>query len=229
MKFFIPNFPNFINSYNHIFICLSLIGIIYASLIAIKQTDFKRLIAYSSISHMGFVMLGLFSLSIKGVEGSFCLMIAHGLSSSSLFILVTILYQRFGSRTIKNYCGLIAGMPLFSNIFILVTMISTSFPSTLNFCGEILILIGLINSNLGIIFILSIGIGIVLGSIYSFLLYNSLINGRINKINLGIRDLNRTEFFSLILLIIPNICLGLFPFILINDNFINFSKIFIYL
>ena len=205
MKFFIPNFPNFISSYNHVFMCLTLIGIVYASLIAIKQTDFKRLIAYSSISHMGFVMLGLFSLSIRGIEGSFCLMIAHGLSSSSLFILVTILYQRFGSRTIKNYCGLIAGMPLFSNIFIIVTMISTSFPSTLNFCGEILILIGLMSSKLGVIFIILISIGIVLGSVYSFLLYNSLINGRINKISIGVRDLNRTEFFCLISLIIPNI------------------------
>lgn len=228
MKFFIPNFPNFISSYNHVFMCLSLIGIVYASLIAIKQTDFKRLIAYSSISHMGFVMLGLFSLSIRGIEGSFCLMIAHGLSSSSLFILVTILYQRFGSRTIKNYCGLIAGMPLFSNIFIIVTMISTSFPSTLNFCGEILILIGLMSSKLGIIFIALISIGIVLGSVYSFLLYNSLINGRINKISIGVRDLNRTEFFCLISLIIPNIWLGLFPFILINDNFANIAKILIF-
>jgi NADH:ubiquinone oxidoreductase subunit 4 (subunit M) len=229
MKFFIPNFPLFISSYNHIFMCLSITGIVYTSLIAIKQTDFKRLIAYSSISHMGFVMLGLFSLSVKGIEGSFCLMVAHGLSSSSMFILVTILYQRFGSRTIKYYCGLITGMPLFSSIFMLVTLISTSFPLTLNFCGEILILIGTLSSNLGIFLIISLVIGIVLGSVYSFLLYNSLINGRINKISIGAKDLNRTEFSCLIFLTIPNICLGVFPYILINDNLLNFIQTAIYL
>tara|TARA_B110001454_G_scaffold219108_1_gene249971 strand:- start:5663 stop:6148 length:486 start_codon:yes stop_codon:yes gene_type:complete len=132
-RFFLPLLSEGLFFITPMVLMLSIVGIIYASILTIKQTDIKRLIAYSSVSHMGFVTLGLFSNTIEGFSASIILMVAHGFVSSGLFISATVVYDRFHSRIIRFYKGLISSMPILGSIFLVLTLANISIPGSLNF------------------------------------------------------------------------------------------------
>jgi NADH:ubiquinone oxidoreductase subunit 4 (subunit M) len=144
---------------------LSVIAIIYVSLTTLRQIDLKKIIAYSSVAHMAFVTLGVFTPNLQALEGSILLMLSHGLVSSALFMCVGILYDRHKTRIIKYYSGLLQVMPLFITIFFIFTLANLSFPTTSGFIGEFLVLVGLFQTNKFITFLASSGM--VLGAAYS--------------------------------------------------------------
>jgi NADH-quinone oxidoreductase subunit M len=143
-------FPG-LNVYNLAFSCgvfaLAVFSIFYASLIAIRQLDMKKIIAYSSVAHMGFVVVGLFSLTFAGFVGSYFTMISHGIVASALFFLVGVLYERYHTRNLSYYGGLVSLMPIYGIIFFLFTLANIGFPFTSNFIGELLILLGIATTN----------------------------------------------------------------------------------
>jgi len=147
MRFAMPLFPDASVYFAPLVNTLAVIAIIYASLTTIRQTDLKRIIAYSSVSHMGVVMLGLFSLTAIGIEGSIVLQVAHGLVSSGLFIVVTLLYERHHTRIVKYYRGLAITMPLLAIVFVVLTLANIGVPLTSNFIGEFLSLYGIFSTN----------------------------------------------------------------------------------
>jgi NADH:ubiquinone oxidoreductase subunit 4 (subunit M) len=147
LRFIIPLFPAGILYLSPLFFVLSILGIIYASLSALRQVDLKKIVAYSSIAHMNFVMLGIFSMNLQGLEGSLFLMFSHALVSSALFICVGFLYDRYKTRIILYYSGLTQLMPLFSSIFFIFILSNLSFPGTSSFIGEFLVLVGCFAKN----------------------------------------------------------------------------------
>jgi NADH:ubiquinone oxidoreductase subunit 4 (subunit M) len=165
LRYLIPFFPSAVNYYLPIIYSLAICSIIYASLTTIRQIDLKRIIAYSSIAHMNLVVLGIFSLNTQGIDGAIYLMIGHGIVSSALFFIVGFLYDRFHTKLLRYYGGLIYTMPLFGILFFLFTLGNIGFPTTSNFIGEFLILIGIFIKNPFIT--LYAGIGIILSAVYS--------------------------------------------------------------
>jgi NADH-ubiquinone oxidoreductase chain 4 len=141
------------------------LGIFYTSLSTIRQIDLKKIIAYASVGHMSYVILGLFSYNLQGLIGSIYLMISHGLVSSGLFFLVGILYDRYKTRLLRYYSGLVQIMPLFIFFFFLLILANISFPGTSNFIGEFLVLLGVIETNIYIAFLACLAI--ILSAIYS--------------------------------------------------------------
>jgi len=165
LRFSLPLFPQASIYYTPIIFMLSVIAVIYGSLTTLRQIDLKKIVAYSSISHMGFVTLGIFSLNIQGIEGSIVLMLSHGLISSALFFCVGILYDRYKTRILKYYGGLVSVMPLFVVFFMFFSFANIGFPGTSSFIGEFLILIGIFQLNI-LITIFSMS-GVVLSAAYS--------------------------------------------------------------
>ena len=185
-------------------------SIIYASFIALRQNDFKKIIAYSSIAHMNIVVLGLFSLNIQGLQGAMFLMVGHGLASSGLFFLVGNLYDRYRTRLITYYGGLFQTMPIFSIFFFIFILTNFSFPGTCNFIGEFLILIGFSNSNLFVTFFIAFSSILTVG--YSILLFNKVIFSsiKLNYIKFYI-DLQSWELDILFYLTFLTIFFGIKP------------------
>lgn len=144
---------------------LSLLGVLYGSLSTIRQIDLKRVIAYSSVAHMNLVMLGLFSNNQQGVEGAIYLMVGHGVVSTALFFCVGVMYDRYHSRLLRYYGGLVTVMPLFASAFFVFTLANMSFPGTSNFLGELLLFLGVFANN-SIVLLFSTS-GVVLSAVYS--------------------------------------------------------------
>lgn len=144
---------------------LGVLGVVYGSFSTLRQIDLKRIIAYSSVAHMNLVVLGLFSGTPQGIAGAIFLMVGHGVVSAAMFFCVGIIYDRYHSRLLKYYGGLVSVMPMFSTFFFLFTLANMSFPGTSNFLGELLIFIGLFSKNSGILILASAGI--VLSAVYS--------------------------------------------------------------
>ncbi len=174
-RFSIPLFPIATRFYTSIVTILALCSIIYASLSTIRQIDIKRIIAYSSIAHMNIAVLGLFSWTQPGIDGAIYIMLGHGLVSGTLFFLVGVLYDRYHTRIIFYYGGLVQTMPIFSTIFFICTIANIGFPGTCNSIGEILAITGIFLSNWVVASIC--GIGIVLSAVYSVWLYNRIVFG----------------------------------------------------
>ena len=174
LRFLMPLFPNSTYYNSSLVILISCLGIFYTSFVTLKQIDIKRIIAYSSISHMNVCVLGLFTFNSVGIAGSIHLMIAHGLVSGGLFFLIGMLYGRYHTKLLKYYSGLIYTMPLFAFFFFIYTISNISFPLTSNFIGEYLILTGLLISFNYYALFFSI-IGIFICTIYSLWLYNKLV------------------------------------------------------
>ena len=223
--------------YRSIIIIISLIGLIYASLILLIQYDIKRIIAYSSIAHMNYGLLGLFSETIEGISGALVLMVSHGFTSCGLFLLAGLLYDRFHERIIYHYSGLLRIMPYMTSFFFLIILSNFGFPGSLNFIGEVAILFGVFDTaNYVALFS---GIGLFLSLIYSILLFNRLFFGEliigrlserqkkkiISKITLGYYiDLLRCEIYMLLPLVLAILLLGLYPhslLILLEDVLIH--------
>src|SRR6266550_1122125 len=208
--------PDATNYFNPLVQTVAVIAIIYASFSTIIQQDTKRLIAYSSIAHMGVVVLGLFSNTIQGIEGAILLALAHGFVSPGLFICVGgIIYDRTGTRIINYIRGLVTYMPVFTILFFIFTIANTGIPLSLNFLGEQLSLIGIWQNNP---IIAALGAtGIILSACYSLFLYNRLSYGNLSPLLTPIKDLNRREYYLLISLIIPTILFGILPNILLDS------------
>jgi len=186
---------------------LSLLGVLYGSLSTIRQIDLKRVIAYSSVAHMNLVMLGLFSYNQQGIEGATYLMVGHGVVSTALFFCVGVLYDRYHSRLIRYYGGLVTVMPLFATAFFAFTLANMSFPGTSNFLGELLLFLGIFAKN-STVLLFSTG-SIVLSAVYSVWLYNRVVFGTLKTTYISrFTDLNRREAVIFLSLLIPMVILG---------------------
>ena len=189
---------------------LSIIGIVYGSLVAMMQKDMKKLVAYSSVAHLGFVMLGMFALNTMGIRGSILQMVNHGVSTGALFLLVGIVYERRHTRMIADYGGLSKQMPIYAAFFLFVTMSSIGMPPLNGFVGELMILNGAFNRNWH--WGLWGALGIVLGAAYMLWMYQRVFFGPLeNEENKKLQDLNRREAWTLIPLAACIVWLGVYP------------------
>ena len=194
---------------------LSVVAIVFTSLIALMQEDMKKLIAYSSVAHMGFVTLGIFTIQQQGIEGSIIQMISHGLVSAALFLCVGVVYDRMHSRLISTYGGIVTVIPKYSVLFMLFTLAALGLPGTSGFVGEFLILMGVFKDNFLVAVIASLGV--ILGAAYMLWLYKRVVFGKlVNKELEKMIDLDRSEYFILITLAIPTLFFGFYPDPLIN-------------
>ena len=215
IRFSLGLFPIASEIFTPLVYVLSLVAIIVTSLIALMQEDMKKLIAYSSVAHMGFVTLGIFTITQQGIEGSIIQMISHGLVSAALFFCVGVVYDRMHSRLISTYGGLVSVMPKYSILFMLFTLAALGLPGTSGFIGEFLILMGTFKDNFLVAVIASVGV--ILGAAYMLWLYRRVVFGNlINKDLLKMSDLNNTEKFILGCLAIPVLFFGFYPEPLIN-------------
>lgn len=188
---------------------ISIFGVIYASITTLQQVDLKKVIAYSSVGHMGLVTIGIFSANSQGIIGSAFLMISHGIVSGALFLCVGFLYERYNTRIIRYYSGLVYTMPLFSTFFAFFTLANLGLPGTSSFVGELLVLIGCFETN--VCAALLSGFGMILGAAYSLWLFNRIVFGNIKTGKMFLRDLTRLEFFILLPFIFLTLYLGFFP------------------
>lgn len=194
LRFSIPLFPSASIQLAPIVLVLSLLAIVYISLLTCRQTDLKKIIAYSSVAHMNFVTLGLFSLNAQGVEGSVLLMLSHGIVSPALFLLVGALYERHKTRLVNYYSGSAIAMPVFASMFLIFTMANISLPGTSSFVGEFLVLSGaLLNNSFAALIAAS---GMVLGAVYALFLLNRIVYGFCKTDYIAaVSDLSRRELF----------------------------------
>lgn len=194
---------------------ISCFGVIYASLTTLQQVDLKKIIAYSSVGHMALVTIGIFSLNITGFVGSIVLMISHGVVSGGLFLCIGMLYDRYATRIIKYYSGLMHLMPLFSSFFIILTLGNIGLPATSSFIGEFLIVTCCLLTNSFATFLAATGM--VLGAGYSLWLSNRILFGNVKVYSIStFKDINRLEFSILLPFIVLTFLLGIFPEILIS-------------
>lgn len=225
IRFAYPLFPVAYEYFSPFIIMLSLIAIIYASFTTCRQSDVKRLIAYSSVSHMGLVTLALYTHSVEGLAASVLMMLAHGLVSSGLFMTTSILYVRHHTRVIKYYRGIVTLMPLFSSITLILILGNISFPLTLNFIAEFISITAALNYSLYVAVMTCIGI--LLGTIYSFYLYNRMHFGVYSSYLKWTREVVRFEFNSFLPIILLTLFFGIFPNLLISpltwSYYINIS------
>lgn len=224
LRILINFLPDATNYFGPLAQTVAVICIIYASFATIVQQDTKALIAYSSICHMGVVVLGLFSNSIQGIEGAILLGLAHGFVSPALFICAGgIIYDRTGTRTINYIRGLVTYMPVFTILFFIFTLANTGIPLTLNFLGEQMSLIGIWERN-PLMAVLGAS-GIVLSACYSIFLYNRLSYGVYSPHLKPIKDINRREFYLLMSLLVPTVALGIFPNIILDTLHVSVSSL----
>jgi NADH-quinone oxidoreductase subunit M len=186
------------------------IGIIYGALVAMMQPDLKRVIAYSSVSHLGFVMLGIFALNPEGIDGAIYQMLSHGISTGGLFLLIGMLYMRRHTREISEFGGLWKSVPVYAAIFMIVMLSSMGLPGLNGFVGEFLIMVGaFIRIRLAAVFAVT---GVVLGALYLLWTYERVMFGPITKaVNETIRDLNAREIAVMVPVIALMLFMGLFP------------------
>ena len=210
LRFSIGMFPVASHFFTPLIFTLSIVAIIYTSLIALMQEDMKKLIAYSSVAHMGYVTLGIFTFTKQGVEGSMYQMISHGLISAALFLCVGFLYDRMHSREINKYGGVVNILPKFSLIFIIFTLAALGLPGTSGFVGEFLVLVGAFKVNYLAAVIATIGV--VLAAAYMLWLAKRIIFGKISNDGIKkLKDINFSEGIMFASLILTVIIFGFYP------------------
>lgn len=213
LRFVLPMFPEAAQHWAWVFLILGVIGIVYGALVAMVQVDVKKLVAYSSVSHMGYVMLGLFVLNIFGINGGVFQMLAHGVSTGGLFLMVGMIYERTHSREISKYGGLAKAMPVYTILFLIITFSSIAVPMTNGFVGEFLILIGTFKFNawLGAVAVT----GVVLGAAYMLWMVKKVFFGPAGELVDGshgeLKDLNLREVFVLVPIVVLIFWMGVFP------------------
>jgi len=224
IRFSLGLFPIASDYFTPLIFVLSVIAIIYTSLVALMQDDMKKLIAYSSVAHMGFVTIGIFSITKQGIEGSIIQMISHGLISASLFLCVGVIYDRFFSRMISSYGGLVNIMPKYALALMIFTLGAIGLPGTSGFVGEFLILVGVFQKNILVAVLASSGV--ILAAAYMLWLYRRVVFGKLaNSETKEMKDLNKTEiciFSSLAFLIL---LFGFYPEPLFNTVDISISNL----
>ena len=219
LRFSLPMFPDATIQFATMIFTLSIIAVIYTSLIALAQTDMKKLIAYSSIAHMGFVTAGTFTLTTQGIEGAIYQMLSHGVVSAALFLIVGVVYDRIHSREISDYGGLVYRMPAYSLVFMLFMLASVGLPGTGGFVGEILVLVGLFQVNPWLAAFAATGV--ILSAAYMLFLYRRIIFGQLTKENLmKIKDLNAREWAIFAPLIVLTLWMGIYP-----SSFLDFMHV----
>ena len=224
IRFSIGLFPVASENFVPLIYALSLVAIIYTSFVALMQDDMKKLIAYSSVAHMGYVTLGIFTTTQQGLEGSIIQMISHGLVSAALFLCVGVVYDRIHSRLISTYGGLVSIMPKYAVMLMIFTLAAIGLPGTSGFVGEFLILMGAFKKSFLVATIASIGV--VLGAAYMLWLYKRVVFGQlINKELLKMLDLNKSEIFILASLAIPTLFFGFYPEPLLNTINVSISSL----
>ena len=210
IRFSLGLFPIASENFTMFVYVLSLIAIIYTSLVALMQEDMKKLIAYSSVAHMGFVTLGIFTFTIQGIEGAIIQMISHGIVSAALFLCVGVVYDRIHTREIERYGGLVNRMPLYSFSFMIFILASLGLPGTSGFVGEFLVLLSIFSVNT--YFAVFATTGVVLAATYSLWLYRKIIFGQLIKDDLkDILDLSFREIVIFVPLILLTIGIGIYP------------------
>ena len=215
IRFSIGFFPDASEFFAPFIFSLSVIAIIVTSLIALVQEDMKKLIAYSSVAHMGFVTLGIFTFTVQGIEGGIIQMISHGIVSAALFLCVGVVYDRLHTREIARYGGLVSKMPFYSFSFMIFILASLGLPGTSGFVGEFLVLLSIFTVNT--YFAIFATTGVVLAATYSLWLYRRIIFGALIKDDLSeMFDLTRREIIIFLPLIILTIFIGLYPKPIIN-------------
>ena len=215
IRFSLGLFPEASETFTPLIYTLSVIAIIFTSLIALMQEDMKKLIAYSSVAHMGFVTLGIFTIQQQGIEGSIIQMISHGLVSAALFLCVGVVYDRMHSRLISTYGGIVTIVPKYAVLFMIFTLAALGLPGTSGFIGEFLILMGAFKDNFLVAVLASLGV--ILGAAYMLWLYKRVVFGKlINEDLKQLTDLNKSEIVILISLAIPTLFFGFYPEPLMN-------------
>jgi len=210
LRFCLPLFPNAFMDFVPLFSALAIIGIIYGALVCIRQDDVKSLVAFSSVSHLGFVMLGLFTLNLQGVEGGILQMVNHGISTGALFLIVGMIYERRHTRLIAGFGGLSRKIPVFAAFFMIVTLSSIGLPGTNGFVGEFLIILGTFKTN--VVYAVFAATGIILAAVYMLWMYQRIMFGKITKPeNENLKDLNWREKIILIPLILVIFWIGVYP------------------
>ncbi len=215
IRFSLPFFPDASVYFTPLIYTLSIIAVVYTSLTTLRQIDLKKIIAYSSVAHMGLVTIGLFTFNTQGIVGSLIIMISHGFVSSALFLCVGVLYDRYHTRVIKYYQGLATPMPIFATVFLFFTMANLAFPGTSSFVGEMLILFGAFQHNIPVAILAASGM--VLGAAYSVWLANRILFGPTYSLLINSwTDMNLREFMIFLPLIIMTLFLGIYPAPIIN-------------
>jgi NADH-quinone oxidoreductase subunit M len=210
LRFSLPMFPQASVEFAPLIYALSIVAIIYTALVALMQEDMKKLIAYSSVAHMGFVTMGLFAMTAQGVAGGIFQMISHGIVSAALFLCVGVVYDRMHTREIAAYGGLVNRMPIYAFVFMVFTLANLGLPGTTGFIGEFLPLLGTFRVNNWVVTFATVGT--ILSSAYALWLYRKLIFGKLEKRSLAlIRDLGWREIVILAPLVVLTIVLGLYP------------------
>ena len=224
IRFSLGLFPIASDIFTPLIYTMSVVAIIFTSLIALMQEDMKKLIAYSSIAHMGFVTLGVFTIQQQGIEGSIIQMISHGLVSAALFLSVGVLYDRMHSRLISSYGGIVSIIPKYSILLMIFVLASLGLPGTSGFVGEFLILMGAFKDNFLVAVLASIGV--ILGAAYILWLYKRVVFGNLDNPDLKkLIDLNKSELFVLISLALPILFFGFYPDPLISTIEVSISDL----
>jgi NADH-quinone oxidoreductase subunit M len=221
MRLSIPFFEYASVYFQPLIFTLSCIAIVYTSIVALRQMDMKKMIAYSSVAHMGFVTIGIFTLTQDGMNGAYFQMISHGIVSAALFLIVGVVYERHHTRMIADYSGVSNVMPKYSFFFMIFMLSSVGLPGTSGFVGEFLVIISTISIN--VYLTIFTAVGVILGASYMLLLYKNINFGDIKSEIKNLTDLSRIELFYFSLLAILTILLGVYPKILFQmiDQSIN--------
>ena len=210
LRFSIPMLPEATEYFTPLIFALSVIAIVYTSLVALMQEDMKKLIAYSSVAHMGFVTIGIFTFTKQGIEGGIMVMLSHGLVSAALFLVVGVIYDRVHTREIARYGGLVHRMPMYAAVFMVIALANVGLPGTSGFVGEFLVLVGVFQVDTWVAFLATTGI--VLSVAYTLWLYRRVIYGQLVKAELKeILDLNRREIAIFTPLVVLVLYFGIYP------------------
>ncbi|MEW6056567.1 MAG: NADH-quinone oxidoreductase subunit M [Bdellovibrionota bacterium] len=215
IRFAFPLFPQAMQFVAPVFMCLGVVAIVYGAWVAMVQPDIKKLVAYSSVSHMGFVILGLFSLNSLAVSGSVYQMLNHGISTGGLFLIVGMLYERRHTREIEEFGGITRIMPIFAVIFMIVTLSSIALPGTNGFVGEFLILMGAYQTNK--VLAVVAGTGVIFGAVYMLWMFQRVMFGPVkNNENKHLKDLSLREICVMAPIIAAIFIMGIFPNIFLS-------------
>ena len=210
LRFSVPMLPDASASFAPFIYTISVVAVIYTSLVALAQEDMKKLIAYSSVAHMGVVTIGIFIVNVQGVSGALFQMLSHGIVSSALFLVVGVVYDRLHTHEIARFGGLGDRMPGYALVFMVFTMATMGLPGTSGFVGELLVIIGSLQVNFWLA--LLGGMGMILGAAYSLYLYRRIIFGRITRDDLrNILDLSPREWAVFVPLIVLTLWMGIYP------------------
>ena len=210
LRFSVPMFPEASDFFAPMVYALSVVAIVYTSLVALAQEDMKKLIAYSSVAHMGFVTIGIFTKTQQGIEGALFQMLSHGIVSGALFLCVGVIYDRMHTREIARYGGLVHRMPVYAFVFMVFTLASIGLPGTSGFVGEFLVIVGAFAANTWVAFFAATGI--ILGASYMLYLYRRIIFGKLVREDLrNILDLNWREVAIMVPLILMVLWMGIYP------------------